>query len=153
MLRKPDICRKKTGIALVLLMMFFFSSAAMAQFNEKIFLKDFKTQDFKKDGTPAWKMHGRNANISGGKVVLENASTILFSSKGEVKIATGASIFNQTTKIWSSKDQVNIKGINMDISGIGFVMNTQDRKIHINKNVKATLTSLKKLRAKNENKK
>lgn len=136
----------------LLLIISLFSLASIAQLNDKMFLKDFKTQDFRKDGTPAWKMHGKNATLSNGKVVLENATTTLFSKKGEITIKTGGSTFNQISKVWSSGDPVNIKGINLNISGVGFVMNTTDRKIHINKQVRATLTSLKHLRADNDEK-
>lgn len=146
-LKKIPTSLKAANIATVL----FFGTVVMeAQLNDKIFLKDFKTQDFKKDGSNAWKMHGKNASISGGKVLLEKAITTLFSEKGMVTITTGDSNFNQNTKVWSSKDPVNIKGINLNVSGVGFVMSTSERKIHINKKVRATLTSLKDLRIKDE---
>ncbi len=129
-----------------------FSVALFAQFNEKIFLKDFKTQEFKDDGTPSWRMSGKNANVSGNKVMFESSETTLFTGQGEVKVSAGKSIFNQKTKNWTSEEKVEISGEGLDVTGVGFLMNAELKQIHLNNKVKATFASIKQMRSKtNEN--
>lgn len=99
-----------------------------------------------------WRMSGKNANVSGNKVLFESSETILFTGQGKVKVTAGNSIFNQKTKNWTSEEKVEITGEGLDVTGVGFLMNAELKQIHLNTKVKATFASIKQMRSKtNEN--
>jgi lipopolysaccharide export system protein LptC len=124
------------------------SISLFGQLSEKIFLKDFKTQEFKDDGTPAWRMSGTDARVSGNKVLFESSETTLYTGRGEVVVKAGKSTFNQKTKNWTSEALVHIRGDGLNVSGVGFLMNAELKHIHLNNKVKATFASIKQMRSK-----
>ncbi len=124
----------------------------VGQQTNNLFLETFKTQDFAEDGSPAWIMNGKDATVVGSKVKLKETVTDLFNKTGKVTVFTVESVYNQDTKIWSSEKNVKITSDNMKVTGIGFILDTVTKTVHINKKVKVTLNSLKALRIEHDKK-
>ncbi|MGL4854247.1 MAG: LPS export ABC transporter periplasmic protein LptC [Lentisphaeria bacterium] len=125
--------------------------AQSGSISNELILETFKTQDFNKLGTPAWIMEGSKAIMADGKVTLTSATTTLFGESDSIKVRTGKSVFDQTTKIWTSEEKVVITSGTLWITGMGFIMDATAKTIHINQDVKVKMPTLMNIKGvKNE---
>lgn len=122
----------KTAILLTLLI----SLLVGAQENESIKAKKFRVPEYDKNGNLSAVIHGDQGKIFGKEALISGVLVEIKHKDSPLLLTTPKCQYLLEKKRCSSKEAVNIKGDGVEITGNGFDIDNDKKKIFIRSNVK-----------------
>ena len=130
----------KISILLTLLFCLFLG----AQENESIKAKKFRVPEYDKNGKLSAVIHGDQGKIFGKEALITGVYVEIRHKDSPLFLTTPKCQYLLEKKRCSSKEAVNIKGDGVEITGNGFDIDNDKKKIFIRSNVKVVWKKAKK---------
>ncbi len=123
---------------------------ASAQDNESIKAKKFRVPEYDKNGKLSAVIHGDHGKIFGKEALISGVLVEIKHKDSPLFLTTPKCQYLLEKKRCSSKEAVNIKGDGVEITGNGFDIDNDKKKIFIRSNVKVIWKKAKKQLKKDE---
>ena len=130
----------KISLLLTLMLCFFLG----AQDNESIKAKKFRVPEYDKNGKLSAVIHGDQGKIFGKEALISGVYVEIRHKDSPLFLTTPKCQYLLEKKRCSSKEAVNIKGDGVEITGNGFDIDNDKKKIFIRSNVKVVWKKAKK---------
>jgi lipopolysaccharide export system protein LptC len=98
--------------------------------------KSFKVVEYNDDGTLNNILTGKSGESFGDETKIEGVHVEMFTKDSKLILTTPKCTYNQKTKACTSKEAVEVDGDGVHISGIGFDVDNESKKIFIRSKVK-----------------
>ncbi|MCH2205578.1 MAG: LPS export ABC transporter periplasmic protein LptC [Lentisphaerales bacterium] len=117
---------------LIFLLFIFTISAQDSSFSAK----GFKVVEYNKEGKLSSILRGNNGSRFGKEANINGVHFEIFNKDSKMDLTTPKCTYNFETKMCSSKEPVKVVGDGVKITGVGFDIDNQSKKIFIRSKVK-----------------
>lgn len=101
----------------------------------RLIMEDFRTRGMTDDGKTTWILFGKQAQLEGNVVHLQDAELTFRTEKDTVVITTPACTFDRTTRAGQSDAPLHVRNPQVTVDGVGYDILAGQQQLHIRSQV------------------